>query len=301
MTQDTGDTIAAFVVGRTLAEGLGLSAAQANQWGAVQMAFGLSGPGMLVVLELARRDAAVRGSTDLATRQDTQEVLAAVQRSAADVQRAGAQAAAAEAAARQAAQGAEASAQASGQAARSAAEAAAASQRASESAAAALAATQKVGETADAALAATRQLGERVDAAAAAAHQASASATTAAATAERALKTGTEALAASKQAVAVGERAAQAAAEAQQQVNNLSRRVDELAADTRRRIEALQTTCDAILKLVGGGQPGRSPPFPDKPTEGRQPDPPGHRPGPSRPAGEKQNTEPGPDDQGQTG
>lgn len=57
MAADPGDPILAFLLGRSIAEQLGLSASHANQWGGVQAAFGLNAPGMLVVHELARRDA----------------------------------------------------------------------------------------------------------------------------------------------------------------------------------------------------------------------------------------------------
>lgn len=55
-TNSTG-LLGAFIVGRLLAENVGLSSSQATQWAAVLMATGLSPASILLVLEFARRDA----------------------------------------------------------------------------------------------------------------------------------------------------------------------------------------------------------------------------------------------------
>lgn len=51
--------LASFILGKTLAERVGLSPSDANSWGALQMQLGWSVTGVLVVQELIRRDAAV--------------------------------------------------------------------------------------------------------------------------------------------------------------------------------------------------------------------------------------------------
>ena len=58
MPTNASGLIGVFIVGRLLAEQAGLSPSQANQWAAVLMAVGLSPASILLVSELARRDAA---------------------------------------------------------------------------------------------------------------------------------------------------------------------------------------------------------------------------------------------------
>lgn len=78
MAADPGDPILAFLLGRTVAEQLGLSASHANQWGGVQAAFGLNAPGLLVVHELARRDALEQAAQSTALRHEIQALHASV-------------------------------------------------------------------------------------------------------------------------------------------------------------------------------------------------------------------------------
>lgn len=56
--------LGSFIVGRLLAENVGLSSSEATQWGAVLMALGLSPASILLVTELARVDA-MRSSEQL--------------------------------------------------------------------------------------------------------------------------------------------------------------------------------------------------------------------------------------------
>ena len=58
MSAQRDEVVLAFLLGRALAGSLGVSNAIANQWASILAAFGLSGPGVLIVYELARRDAA---------------------------------------------------------------------------------------------------------------------------------------------------------------------------------------------------------------------------------------------------
>ena len=63
MPTNASGLIGVFIVGRLLAEQAGLGPSQANQWAAVLMAVGLSPASILLVSELARRDAANQPTT----------------------------------------------------------------------------------------------------------------------------------------------------------------------------------------------------------------------------------------------
>jgi hypothetical protein len=109
MPTHANSLIGVFIVGRLLAEQAGLSPSQANQWAAVLMATGLSPASILLVSELARRDAVNQPvNTALATLQAGQAHMLELSRqtyqSVAEAQHLSRQALAAAQAAAQAAQ-----------------------------------------------------------------------------------------------------------------------------------------------------------------------------------------------------
>lgn len=147
MAQNPGSLLMAFLLGKALAEQAGASPAQANQWGAVQMAAGLSGPSILLVYEMARRDIAAQAASSLpATREDAEEIGSLLGEVAESVQVAGEWAKKSEQVAQQAVTKAEEAVQASQKAASSADSADQAAKRAAVSAEAAATAAATTAE-----------------------------------------------------------------------------------------------------------------------------------------------------------
>lgn len=70
MRTDRDDVLLAFLLGRAMAEQLGHSEASATNWGAIQASLGPSLPSMLIVRELAQRDAAAQAAAAGAAAQD---------------------------------------------------------------------------------------------------------------------------------------------------------------------------------------------------------------------------------------
>src|SRR5829696_2874336 len=71
--------ILGFLLGRVIAERLGLGTSLANQWGGVQAAFGVNAPGVLVVAELARQDALEQGAQSGSLHQEIRALAVSVQ------------------------------------------------------------------------------------------------------------------------------------------------------------------------------------------------------------------------------
>lgn len=163
MPSDPSEPIAAFLIGRTLAEQLGLDRSQSNQWGAIQMAFGLSIPSVLVVHELARRDALAQATQPGIPLQDLQKLQATVEQLVAATQRTGELAQRSEQASQQAAASAESADRAAGQATIRAGEAVAAAQQAATAAEDAAASAKRAAQSAAEAVEAVGQLAKRLD------------------------------------------------------------------------------------------------------------------------------------------